>query len=73
MKIPKPELKDTLLNVAITPSMDKKLRSFAKRNGVNRSAAARFIIEFFFLEHSENSEPKPPKNEADYENIGVAS
>lgn len=71
--IPKPELKTTPLNIVVTPSMDKQLRLFAKKNGVNRSEAARFIIESFFGVESEKSEQSSTKNEVDYENIGVAS
>lgn len=71
--IPKPELKDTPLSMVITQSMDKKLRAFAKKNSVNRSEAARYIIENYFGEVSENSEVMTPKNETDYGKIGVAS
>lgn len=74
MEIPKPELKDTLLNVAITPTMDKQLRAFAARNKVSRSEAARFIIENFFKENPENIEGiHLPKNTDNFEKFGVPS
>ena len=74
MEIPKPELKGTLLNVAITPTMDKQLRAFAARNEVSRSEAARFIIENFFKTNPENVEGVSlPKNTDNFEKIGVPS
>ena len=73
MKLIKPEKKELFLNVAITPSMDKKIREFAKKYDVNRSEVARFILENFFEEHSENPEATPTKNAADFEIFGMVS
>lgn len=67
MMIPKAEKKDAWLTIAITPSLDRKIRAFAKRNKVTKSEAARFILERFFDGSVENSEATPPKNEFDFE------
>lgn len=72
--IPKPELKNIPLNIMITPSLDEKLRASAEASGVNKSEAARFILEEFFKGESENSVQTPPaKNARDYGKIGVPS
>lgn len=73
MFIPKPEKKDVWLTLAITPSLDRTIRAFAKRNKVSKSEAARFIIEKFFDDNFDNAEATPPKNETDFENIKILS
>lgn len=73
VQIPKTEKKSVPCNMFVTPSMDKRLRAFAKRNGVSRSQAARFIIERFFDDNLDKTEGTPPKNESDIEIIKVAS
>ena len=73
MKLIKPEKKELFLNVAITPSMDKKIREFAEKYEVNKSEAARQILEFFFTENFENPEAVIPKNEANFGNFGMQS
>lgn len=70
--IPKPEKKENWLTIAITPSLDKKIRAFAKHNKVTKSEAARFILERFFSTNVENSEATPPKNEMDFEIFKVS-
>lgn len=70
----KPEKKDHFLNVGLTPSMNAKIQAFANKHEVNRSEAARYILERFFESDFENIGAQPvSKNGADFENIGVAS
>lgn len=70
----KPEKKNKFLNVGLTPSMDEKIQAFADKYDVNRSEAARYILERFFEGDYENIEATSiSKNGDDFENIGVAS
>lgn len=70
----KPEKKNKFLNVGLTPSMDEKIQAFADKNEVNRSEAARYILERFFESDFGNLEATPnSKNETDFGNFGVAS
>jgi hypothetical protein len=70
----KPEKKDKFLNVGLTPSMNEKIQAFADMHGVNRSEAARFILERVFEKDFENLEAAlTSKNVTNFENFGVAS
>jgi DNA polymerase III delta subunit len=70
----KPEKKNKFLNVGLTPSMDDKIQAFADKHEVNRSEAARYILELFFQSDSENIEAHPiSKNDSDFGNFGIAS
>ena len=72
MKSIKPEKKDQFLNVGLTPSMNAKIQAFADKHGVNRSVAARAILQSFFDGDFEISEETPiSQNSADFENFGV--
>lgn len=73
MKTIKPEKKNRFLNVGLTPSMNDKIQKFADKHGVNRSEAARYILEGFFAGDFEISEATPTKNNDDFEKIGVLS
>ncbi len=74
MKSIKPEKKDHFLNVGLTPSMNEKIQAFADKHGVNRSQAARYILQGFFDGDFEISEETPiSQNSEDFEKIGVAS
>lgn len=70
MPLVKPEKKELFLNIAITPTMDEKIRAFAEAHEVNRSVAARYILEQFF---KDNPEAGLPKNINDFDFIGVTS
>lgn len=70
----KPEKKNKFLNVGLTPSMDEKIQAFADKYEVNRSEAARYILERFFESDFGNLEAAPTsKNGDNFENFGVAS
>lgn len=70
----KPEKKNKFLNVGLTPSMDEKIQAFADKHDVNRSEAARYILEKVFDHDFENLEVAlNSKNGANFEKIGVAS
>lgn len=73
MNMIKPEKKDKFLNVGLTPSMNEKIQAFADMHGVNRSEAARFILERVFEKDFENLEAAlTSKNVGNFENIGIA-
>lgn len=44
----KPELKGARLTLAIEPSLDKKVRAYAKRHKVSKAQAVRFMLASFF-------------------------
>lgn len=75
MKPIKPdEKKNKFLNVGLTPSVNEKIQAFADEHGVNRSVAARYILENFLNGNFEITEDAPiSKNFSDFENIGMQS
>ncbi len=74
MKSIKPEKMNEFLNVGLTPSLNEKINAFCDKHRVNRSQAARYILEGFFEGDFEIPEDTSvSQNSADFENIGVAS
>ena len=70
----KPEKKNKFLNVGLTPSVNQKIQAFADEHGVNRSVAARYILENFLNGNFEIPEDTPvSQNSTDFENIGVSA
>jgi hypothetical protein len=74
MKSVKPEKMNEFLNVGLTPSLNEKINAFCDKFEVNRSQAARYILQGYFDGDFEIPEVTPiPKNETDFENFEVAS
>lgn len=50
----KPERKTASLTLVIEPSLDKKVRAYAKRNKVSKAQAVRFMLASFLDDDDES-------------------